>query len=216
MNLPAAAQTAVILIGLWRAPQYIAFLLSLCAALPFMWLTPRDIHPVPTSYLSHVPPGESWEQGLWLPAVICLIPLQAVAALEALFGFGRRYRFAPSVAIAVAIFAGTAVIAFVVRPQGDTVGQVVQVARYQRVGTCVFLLLGCGWYASVAARDLLLRPEGAHLLLLAAWSVTWMIPIIRPIPPTWAEWLRTDWMIVARCAILMVWVGTVAMRRKDG
>ncbi len=205
MNIPAVIQTIVLAIGIWRSPQYTAFLLSLAASLVFLWVSPRVIGN-----------GPLWERAVWLPCAIMLIPLQAVACLEAFFRFGRRQRFAPSVAISMAIFSAVAVIAFVVWPHGDMVGQVVQVARYQRVGSCVFLLLACGWYGSICARDLFLTRDGAHLLLLAAWMTTWMVPIIRPIPPTWAEWMRADWMVIARCVVLVAWAGAVAGRKYDG
>lgn len=201
----AILQTSVLAVGIYRCRQFPAFLLALLASLPALWISPGLFeHPA------------VWERTVWLPASFLLIPTQALAALEALFRFGERYWLVLRISFTLAIFAGAAVLAFLAYPSGDMVGQVVQVARYQRVASCVFLLLACAFYLLFKPKEMLIRPDGAHLILCAALAVTWMVPIIRPIPEDWENWLPTRWMVTTRTVLLVVWVPLVALRAHSG
>jgi len=203
VNLPAIIQTAVLIVCLYRrrSTRYTAFLVSLAAALPFLWITP-DLFPE----------GADWERRVWLPCAFVLIPAQAVAALEAFFRFAERYWAASRISAVASSFSVAGVIAFLVWPHGDTVGQVIQVARYQRLGCVLFLIVIVAIYALTEGIALLVRRDGHHLILLMMWMVTWAVPILRPIPPTWAEWLSDTWMVTARAWLLVLWLLAVILR----
>ena len=203
LNLPATVQTLTLGLALQRCRRYPAFLISLAAALPFTWIGPE-----------HFFPRENWERFIWLPCALVLIPAQAVAALEACLRFGERYQLASRISAALTSFGVSAAIAFWVWPQSaSTVGQVVIVARYQRVNCFMFLALAAAFYATTQWRGLIARQDGAHLILMTLWAFTWMVPIIRPIPSTWKAWADCTWMMTARTWLLLAWVGLVAMRR---
>jgi hypothetical protein len=196
VNLPALLQSATLLASYpsWR--RHPLFLASLAVWLPVLW--------IPAS--SFNAPHFRWEQGVWLPAVLFLIPLQALAAVEAFFGFAGRFNLAPRVSIALGALAVSASLFAGYWKQADWVGQAVQVARYQRVGCCVFLLLAGGFYASVRPKELIFTREGRHLLLLAGWFLAWMLPIVGKMPGSWGEWMSDTWMVTARCGLLVVWL----------
>lgn len=197
MNAPALLQSAVLLASYRSWKKYPLFLASLAVWLPVLWLPASGYYP-----------HYHWEQRIWLPAVLFLIPLQALAALEAFFGFAGRFHLAPRVSIGLGSFSVAASLWSGYWRSADWVGQAVQVARYQRVGCCVFLLLAGGFYASVRPVELILTKEGRHLLLLAAWFVTWMLPIVSRMPGSWGEWMSDTWMVNGRCIVLVVWLGS--------
>ena len=202
-NLPALVQTLTVGLAAWRCRRYPAFLISLIAALPFMWIGPENF------ILK-----ENWERLVWLPCALLLIPTQAVAALEACLRFGERYQLASRVSATLASFGVGAAVAFWISPAAaSTVGQVIIVARYQRVGCFVFLTLATAFYTTVRWRGLIARRDGAHLILMTLWAFTWMVPIIRPIPLTWGAWMDCTWMVTYRTWLLVAWVGLVVTRR---
>ena len=203
LNLPAIIQTLAIGLALKRCRRYPAFLISLVAALPFMWFGPEWFSPL-----------DDWQRYVWLPCALLLIPMQGIAALEACFRFGDRYKLVSRISAALAAFGYGAAVAFWVWPgTASTVSQVVMVARYQRVACFVFLTLATAFYATIQWRGLIARRDGAHLILMTLWAFTWMTPIIHPFPDSWVGWLRDDWMLTARTWLLVVWVGIVAVRK---
>lgn len=200
----AAVQVLALCVGVSLARRFPAMLIAIAASL-IPLLIPAGL------FNQHT----TWERAVWFPCAIVLIPAQAVAAMEALFKFGEDYWLAPRIAYSIGFLASAAGVAFLDwPPHGDFVGQAVQVATAQRVWCFVYLALAIGFYASVAARDLVLRPAGAHLILLTVWMAFWMIPAIRPIPQDWTSWLATDWMVSARAAVMVVWIAAVALRRE--
>ena len=201
--LIAAASTAILMLALWKCRRYPAFLISLAAALPFTLFGPEWFSP-----------HANWERYLWFPCALVLIPMQGVAALEACLRFGERYQLASRISASLVPFGIGAAIAFWIWPGAfSTVGQVVIVARYQRVGCFVFLALATAFYATVQWRGLIARQDGAHLILMTLWAFTWMVPIIRPIPSTWGAWMDCTWMVMYRTWLLVAWVGLVATRK---
>jgi hypothetical protein len=208
MNVPAILQTAVLLIGIWRTQRYHPFLLSLLAGLPVLWF-PAEFYRPDVHW-----PQMAWQQEIWLPSALLLIPMQALASLQAVFRFGERYWLVSRVTAVLGVFAVAGAGAFWVYPQGTVVQQVVLVAKYQRVACCIFLLAAVVFYAPKRWRGLVARQDGAHLALLALWSLTWAIPIIMPKSSTWDAWFTVEWPLVARSWLLVLWVGTVAMRKE--
>lgn len=201
--IPAVIQTAALAIGIHRCRRsYPAFLISLAASLPFLWIS-ADLFRV----------HANWERYVWLPCAIVLIPAQMVAAMEACLRFGERYWLAPRISATMMVFPVAAVMVIWARPFGDVVGQMVQIARYQRLGCLAFLVAVTAFYGVLRPKGLVGRADGAHLILLTLWMITWTVPILRLIPATWPVWLEVRWMVTARTWLLVAWVGMVALRQ---
>lgn len=206
----AVIQTTTVVIAVWRFRRYPALILSLLSGLPILWVPVEAYKP-----WVHWP-HDAWQREVWLPCALVLIPTQALAHVEAFFGFGRRYRLAPRIAATISVFAVGFTIAFWEWPHGDPVSQAVQVARYCRVGSWIFIVLVAAMYASFdeVRGDLWHRTDGRHLVWMILWSTTWVVPIVRELPGTWAAWLATDWMLWARAALLVIWPAAVWLRGK--
>ena len=205
--LIAAATTAILLLAFWKCHRYPAFLISLAATLPMVWI------PVDYGW-----PKPVWKYYVWLPCALVLIPAQAVAALEACLRFGERYQLAARISGALMIFGAAGAAAFWAWPGGKTaIAQVVLVAKYQQVSCFVFLILSVALYATigrVSRMGLLTRPDGAHLIWCVGWMSMWMVPNVRPLPDNWPEWLVAHrWWDTVRILWLLVWAGTILLPR---
>ena len=146
--------------------------------------------------------------------MLCLIPFQAVSALEACLRFGERYQLASRISatmMGLYVAGGCSVWAW---QHGDIVEQVAMAAKFQRAGAVAFLLGVIIFYATVQWRGLIARQDGAHLILSLLWAITWAIPIVRPLPPSWPSYFSDTWMITARSWLLAAWTLLVLLRRK--
>ena len=189
-------QIVVAAVATTNAKRFAALIVTLLAGLPLLIF----------------PAGHAWEQNVWMPCALVMIPFQIIASLEAFFAFGGRHPIPQRVSVGLGILAGAFALAFWSAPTGDCVEQIVQVVRYQRVACSVFLLLAAAFYASVKPRDLLQTREGRHLIWMGLWLATWTLPMLSHMPETWAAWFGQSWMYWARGVLLASWV-PVAMFR---
>ena len=195
----AVVQTACLLVGIYKTNRYPAFLLSLLASLPCLWFPATG--------------SNQWEITIWLPAAFLLIPMQAISSFEACFRFGERYVIVSRICGTLAGLAVGTAACFWRWPSGNLIGQVVLAAKYQRVFCCTLLVSAVIVYAMLQWRGLIARQDGAHLILCAALSVTWVVPILRPIPASWEAWIPITWPVTVRTWLVAAWVLLVAFRR---
>ena len=189
-------QLLVALAAMKNSRRFAALIVSLIAGVPLLCC----------------PASHDWEQAVWMPCALVMIPFQIIASLEAFFAFGGKYPIPQRVSVGLGILAFAFALAFWSAPTGDAVEQVVQVVRYQRVGCLVFLLLAAAFYMSVKPKELLQTREGRHLIWMGLWMVTWTLPILFPLPETWASWFSQSWMYYARVTLLASWVPVAMLR----
>lgn len=193
--IPALVHTVAAILAIRQ--RYWAFGLSLIAWLPVMWTW--------NPYSPH------WERTVWLWCVIPFTVLQAMAAIEAFYKFSRGFALAVRVSIALGMFSVAAMAYMLVIPNGSFIGNVIQVAKYERVGSGVFLILAVAFFASLGMR-LLNRTEGAHLCLLACLQANWMAFALMPHPDA-AGWQSVSLVAIwSRTVILATWIVAVRSR----
>ena len=190
------------------------FVLALSAHLrrhlrfPCLWasLLPSPIPLALPAFLFH--PHSLWEEWVWGPAVFGLIPIQSLACMEAVISFGSLYRLAARISAVLSLCAAIAAYTVLsIDPYANLVGQLVVVAKCQRVGCLVLLILTLAFYLSTEERRGLWRTvEGRHLMWMCAWMGTWTAPIMLPMPGTWEKWVKVTWMIWGRVGLLLIWV----------
>lgn len=208
--IPTLVQTVAALLALYRG--YYAFGLSLAVWVPVLWTwNPYDVR---------------WEHQVWITCVIPFTVLQAMAAIEAFYRFARWFPFAVRTSIALGLFSVAAMAYMLAAPSESFIGQVIQTAKYERVGSGVFLILAVAFFASIGAEGR--NREFRHLCLLTVLAFTWMLQALAPhpgVPPgvtvfrdalesplrahnaAW-EWWSHVW-IWLRTVILVLWIWAV-------
>lgn len=195
--IPTLVQTVAAILALYRG--YYAFGLSLTVWVPVLWTwNPYDVR---------------WEHQVWITCVIPFTVLQAMAAIEAFYRFARWFPFAVRASIALGLFSVAAMAYMLAAPSASFIGQVIQTAKYERVGSGVFLILAVAFFTSIGAEGR--NREFRHLCLLMILAVTWMLPALMPHPDA-AGWQSVSaWAIWSRTAILAMWITCVQGRRSE-
>lgn len=183
--------------------RYPVFALSLAAWLPVMW--------------TWSPWSPAWESSIWLWCAVPFTLLQAMATIEAFYSFAKGFWWSVRASVALVLFSVAAMLYIFMRPADSFLGQVVQVAKYERVGASVFLILAVALCVAIVDKPSILwrTPKGRHLLLLADYMLTWMVPaaMLAPDAPEWRS--VTAWVIPIRAIILATWIFAVRAHQSD-
>lgn len=193
--IPAIIHTLAI-VAAFRC-RYWAFGLSLLAWFPVMW--------------TWNPYSPDWERTVWIACVIPFTVLQAMAALEAFYRFAYGFALAVRVSIGLGLFSVAAMAWMLAVPSESFIGQVIQTAKYERVGSAVFLILAVAFFGAIGVP--LRNLEGLHLCLMTALLFTWMLPAIMAHPSELAWPAVSASAIWARTTILAIWIAAVRGRR---
>lgn len=201
--IPAIVQTVAAILAIYRG--YWAFGLSIAIWLPVMW--------------TWSPNSPIWERTIWIWCAVPFTVLQAMAAIEAFYKFARWFWLAVRVSMALGAFSIAAMAWRLVLPSDSLIGNVVQVAKYERIGSGVFLVLAVAFFASIGGFATfegwwsLRNREGRHLCLMTALAFTWMLPALMPHPDV-AGWQSVSvWAIWSRTVILAIWIAAVRDRQ---
>lgn len=156
----------------------------------------------------------AWTRIVWVPVVLVLIPLQGLMCLEGFFLASRRLPkwgkcCVPEFSLALGLLALACSLAFWGSPGPTWVSEIVLVTKVQRVSSWVLLGSGIGLFWAVR-RAVLGTWEGFHLLWLFLWMTSWLVPVLRPLPPTWNDWLGWSWISLSRLSLLSLWCLTTA------
>jgi hypothetical protein len=198
------AQFALLLIVI-RERRFPLFAASLMVWIPALFLPPEFFHP-----------HSNWEHVVWMPCALALIPLQGLAVIEAFFAFAAERRMAAEISFAMGATALPFVLGVTVWPGGTLLQQVVQVALYQRVWCAVFSISTAVFFLIEMPREIALRTEGRHLLILSAWALSWAITSLHGASATWELSLSANEVFWARTALLAAWIISAMIRTSPG